>query len=307
MRTITPHTQKNYFINSKKRTIIAATLFILPGLLIYIFFIGGPIFISCTLSFFKFNLIKGSSFVGTANYMTFLHDPRLKTVIINTLKYALFLIPIHTCISLMLALLADKQPLKFMRTMARSSIYFPFLITTASAAAAWAYMFDGNTGVLNYILVQLGIRPINWLTTKEWPYVALSIYSFWKYLGEPFLYYLIGLQNISEEYVEAAEIDGANTFQSFIHVKLPLLTPTIFYVVVIKTIHCFQVFEEPFLLTLGGPGDMTRSIALYLYDTAFTKFDMGYASVLSVFLFAVTMIITLILFRSQKKWGCYDA
>ena len=117
---------------------------------------------------------------------------------------------------------------------------------------------------------------------------------------------MIGLQSIPDDYLEAAQIDGANAIQTFFHVKLPLLTPTVFYVLVIKTIHCFQVFEEPFLLTLGGPGDATRSIALYLYDNAFTKFNMGYASVLSLFLFVVTMIITLILFGTQKKWVCYD-
>lgn len=296
----------NYFSINKRRTTRTAMLFLLPGMVIYLFFIGGPILISGILSLFKFNLIKGSSFVGFKNFVTFINDVRLQTVIVNTLKYAVILIPLHTVVSLMLALLADKQPIRLMKTLTRSSIYFPFMITTASAAAAWAYMFDGNTGVLNYFLVQLGISPVRWLTTGEWPYLALAIYSFWKYLGEPFLYYLIGLQGIPDDYLEAAQIDGANAWQMFFRVKLPLLTPTIFYVLVIKTIHCFQVFEEPFLLTLGGPGDSTRSLALYLYDTAFTKFNMGYASVLSLFLFAVTMIITLILFGSQKKWVCYD-
>lgn len=148
--------QSNYFSSSHKKTIRAAVLFILPGLLVYLFFIGGPILISGTLSFLKFNLIKGSEFVGLSNYAVFLKDARLKIVIANTLKYAIILIPIHTGISLLLALLADKQPLGFMCILSRSSIYFPFLITTASAAAAWAYMFDGNMGVLNYFLVQFG-------------------------------------------------------------------------------------------------------------------------------------------------------
>ena len=135
---------------------------------------------------------------------------------------------------------------------------------------------------------------------------ALAIYSFWKYIGDPFLFYLVGLQSVPTDYFEAAKIDGANAFQLFFRVKLPLLTPTIFYVLVIKTIHCFQVFEEPYLLTKGGPGDYTRSIALYLYDSAFVNFDMGYASVIAVVLFTVTMIVTLLLLYSQKKWVCYD-
>ena len=194
-----------------------------------------------------------------------------------------------------------------MKTLTRSSVYFPFLITTASAAAAWFYMFDGNTGVFNFFLTRLGLPTVNWLTRGFWPYVSMSIYSFWKYIGEPFLFYLIGLQSISDDYLEAAQIDGANIWQTFFRVKLPLLTPTIFYVLIIKTIHCFQVFEEPYLLTQGGPGDATRSIAMYLYDNAFIKFDMGYASTIAVFLFGVTMVVTILYFITQKKWVCYDA
>ena len=120
------------------------------------------------------------------------------------------------------------------------------------------------------------------------------------------MFYLVGLQSIADDYFEAAKIDGANAFQIFFRVKLPLLTPTVFYVLVIKTIHCFQVFEEPYLLTKGGPGDFTRPIALYLYDSAFVNLNMGYASTIAVVLFALTLAVTLLLFYSQKKWVCYD-
>lgn len=297
----------SYYQKRRRETNRAAFFFLLPAALVYLCFIGGPVLISLVLSFTEYSILKSAEFVGLSNYQAIFSDFRMPTIVVNTITYAAILIPIHTVVSLILALIADNQHSRFMKTLTRSSVYFPFLITTASAAAAWFYMFDGNTGVFNFFLTRLGLPTVNWLTRGFWPYVSMSIYSFWKYIGEPFLFYLIGLQSISDDYLEAAQIDGANIWQTFFRVKLPLLTPTIFYVLIIKTIHCFQVFEEPYLLTQGGPGDATRSIAMYLYDNAFIKFDMGYASTIAVFLFGVTMAVTILYFITQKKWVCYDA
>ena len=297
----------SYYQKRRRETNRAAFFFLLPAALVYLCFIGGPVLISLVLSFTEYSILKSAEFVGLSNYQAIFSDFRMPTIVVNTITYAAILIPIHTVVSLILALIADNQHSRFMKTLTRSSVYFPFLITTASAAAAWFYMFDGNTGVFNFFLTRLGLPTVNWLTRGFWPYVSMSIYSFWKYIGEPFLFYLIGLQSISDDYLEAAQIDGANIWQTFFRVKLPLLTPTIFYVLIIKTIHCFQVFEEPYLLTQGGPGDATRSIATYLYDNAFIKFDMGYASTIAVFLFGVTMVVTILYFITQKKWVCYDA
>ena len=297
----------SYYQKRRRETNRAAFFFLLPAALVYLCFIGGPVLISLVLSFTEYSILKSAEFVGLSNYQAIFSDFRMPTIVVNTITYAAILIPIHTVVSLILALIADNQHSRFMKTLTRSFVYFPFLITTASAAAAWFYMFDGNTGVFNFFLTRLGLPTVNWLTRGFWPYVSMSIYSFWKYIGEPFLFYLIGLQSISDDYLEAAQIDGANIWQTFFRVKLPLLTPTIFYVLIIKTIHCFQVFEEPYLLTQGGPGDATRSIAMYLYDNAFIKFDMGYASTIAVFLFGVTMVVTILYFITQKKWVCYDA
>lgn len=298
--------RQKLFRQQQRKTAVAAALFLLPGMIVYLCFIGGPVLLSLILSFTKYDILHPAKWTGLANFKEFFSNPRVSVIMLNTLKYALILIPIHVGIGLCLALIVDAQKGKFMTVATRSAVYFPFLITTASAAAAWIYMFDNNYGVFNYILLQLGLNPVFWLTKGNWPYLALAIYSAWKYIGDPFLFYLVGLQTIPDDYNEAAKIDGANAVQTFFHVKLPLLTPTIFYVLIIKTIHCFQVFEEPFLLTDGGPGDTTRSIALYLYQNAFVYFDMGYASTIALFLFIITVVVTLILFGTQKKWVCYD-
>lgn len=290
----------------KRKNRRAAFLFLLPGMLIYLGFIGGPVLLSLILSFFDYNILQPAKWVGIRNFMDFFTNPRTGVILTNTVKYALILIPLHTILGLVLALIVDRQTNRIMSVLTRTSVYFPYLITTASAAVAWFYIFDGGNGVLNFFLVKLGGKSIHWLTDDKYVYLSLALYSFWKYIGDPFLFYLVGLQSVPEDYFEAAKIDGANWFQVFFRIKLPLLTPTIFYVLVIKTIHCFQVFEEPFLLTKGGPGDYTRSIALYLYNSAFVDFNMGYASTIAVFLFTLTMLVTLFLFYTQKKWVCYD-
>ncbi len=284
----------------------AAFFFLLPGMIIYLCFIGGPVLVSLVLSLFDYNILQPAEWIGLNNFIDFFTNARTAVIFLNTLKYALILIPLHTVIGLLLALIADRQINKWLSVLTRTSVYFPYLITTASAAVAWFYILDNGNGVFNYFLTRLGARPVNWLTDGKYTYLSLAIYSFWKYIGDPFLFYLVGLQSISDDYFEAAKIDGGNAFQIFFRVKLPLLTPTIFYVLVIKTIHCFQVFEEPYLLTKGGPGDFTRSIALYLYDSAFVNLNMGYASTIAVVLFTLTLLITLLLFYSQKKWVCYD-
>ena len=284
----------------------AAFFFLLPGMIIYLCFIGGPVIVSLVLSLFDYNILQPAEWVGLNNFIEFFTNTRTAVIFQNTLKYALILIPLHTVIGLLLALISDRQINRFMSVFTRTSVYFPYLITTASAAVAWFYILDGGNGVFNFFLTRFGLKPVNWLTDGKFTYLSLAIYSFWKYIGDPFLFYLVGLQSIADDYFEAAKIDGANAFQIFFRVKLPLLTPTVFYVLVIKTIHCFQVFEEPYLLTKGGPGDFTRPIALYLYDSAFVNLNMGYASTIAVVLFALTLAVTLLLFYSQKKWVCYD-
>lgn len=125
-------------------------------------------------------------------------------------------------------------------------------------------------------------------------------------MGTPFLYYLIGLQRIPDGYYEAAQIDGANKIQTFFHITLPMLTPTLFFVITITTINTFQIFDEPYIITNGGPGNASRTLALHVYEKAFKAYEMGYASSVSVVLFIIVLVITIILYSTQNKWVTYD-
>lgn len=212
--------------------------------------------------------------------------------------------PIHVCIALILAYLVYK--VKHWKTFFRSAIYFPSIVTTASVAIAWGYLFSTDLGAINYFIRQMGGTNIPWLTNKHFVYVTIAMFSFWKFIGTTFLYYYIGLQNIPAVYYEAVDIDGSGPVYTFFHITLPLLTPTIFFVLLTNIVNVFQIFDEPYLLTNGGPGAATRTVALEIYETAFESMNIGLGFAISFVLFVIILIISIIQYVGQNKWVTYD-
>ena len=190
-----------------------------------------------------------------------------------TFRIPLYLIPLHVGLSLLIAFLVHSCRLKAVQYATRTLIYFPVLATTASVAIAWNYMFNENRGVINWLLQQVGIlgpdQNVRWLISTETAMWAIVIFSAWKFIGQHFLYYFVGLQNIPDTYYEAAKIDGANSLQMFWKVTLPLITPTIFFILMVSLTGTMQAFDEPFFVTNGGPGYYTTNAALYIYRKAF--------------------------------------
>ena len=225
--------------------------------------------ITIVLSFFDYNMLQGSEWINFDNYIEFFKNPTSWQIIWNTFKLTLILVALHIVIALLLA-------------------------------------FNYDFGVFNWLLSQLGISGVKWLTSSSGVIVAICLFSLWKFVGTPFLYYLIGLQGIPDGYYEAAQIDGANKIQTFFHITLPMLTPTLFFVITITTINTFQIFDEPYIITNGGPGNASRTLALHVYEKAFKAYEMGYASSVSVVLFIIVLVITIILYSTQNKWVTYD-
>jgi multiple sugar transport system permease protein len=288
------------------KDIAAGYLFLLPALIVFGVFIAQPLVASIVLSFTKYNVISPAVFVGLDNFVAFFHDKRFGLILWNTVKFALILVPLHLIVGLLIALAVTKVVSIRWQYVYRTAFYFPVLVTTAAVAVAWVYMFDNNFGVLNYLLGLIGFDAIPWLNDPNWVYVSVAIFSLWKFVGNPFLYYLIGLQNIPRTLYEAAEIDGANRFQSFYRITVPMLTPTIFFVLVITLIGAIQIFDEPYLITGGGPGDASRTVSLYIYELAFQYKTMGYASTVSLGLFVIILAITILQFRLSSRWVYYD-
>jgi len=283
---------------------IAGYLFLFPALTGFIIFIAIPVILSFVLSFFDYNLIATPKFLGLGNYRRVIKDPLVIKSFLNTFKFFIILVPVHAISSVLLAYFVYKA--KRFKTFYRSAIYFPSIVTTASVAIAWSYMFATDTGILNYYVKMLGFSSIPWLTDSTVVYITIAIFSFWKFVGTAFLYCYIGLQNIPDVYYEASRIDGANSIQTFSKITLPLLSPTLFFVVTTLVINVFQIFDEPFFLTGGGPGTDTRTVALHIYEVAFKQMKTGLGSTISLILFIIILVITIVQFSAQKKWVVYD-
>lgn len=301
------HARKSAFFRRKERNdTIAGYLFLLPAIIGFVLFIGGPIILSFILSFFDYNLLQAPKFVGLRNIQRFIIDPQAHVSFANTFKFLLILVPIHCGLGLVLAFLVSRVRSGKLKAIYRGAIYFPSIVTTASVAIAWGYMFATDTGLINYFLRQMGLPNVPWLTDSTVVYFTIAVFSFWKFIGTAFLYYFIGFQNIPDVYYEAAQIDGANTLQVFGRITLPLLSPTIFFVVVTNIIGVFQIFDEPMLLTGGGPGTASKTVSLYIYQVAFQQMKTGYGSVLAFSIFLIILAVTIIQFVGQKKWVTYD-
>ena len=262
--------------------------------------------ITIVLSFFDYNMLQGSEWINFDNYIEFFKNPTSWQIIWNTFKLTLILVALHIVIALLLAFVIYKEKRGPVKYVYRTAVYLPSILTTASVAIAWYYMFNYDFGVFNWLLSQLGISGVKWLTSSSGVIVAICLFSLWKFVGTPFLYYLIGLQGIPDGYYEAAQIDGANKIQTFFHITLPMLTPTLFFVITITTINTFQIFDEPYIITNGGPGNASHTLALHVYEKAFKAYEMGYASSVSVVLFIIVLVITIILYSTQNKWVTYD-
>lgn len=296
--------KRNKFRKMRRKEDYIAYLFVAPALLLFVVFVGYPLVTSVYLMFCDYNLVARPEFVGLKNILEFLGDREVLSVMLNTLKLLLVLVPTHMILGLALACLVHRTG-KRMSTVCRIVLYIPTIMTTVSVATAWSYLYDTDFGVINFFLGKLGVDKIPWLNSSKWAFWAIIVFSVWKFVGTPFLYYYIGLQNIPTSLYEAAEIDGASGRQKFRYVTLPMLTPTIFMVMVLSLISYIQCFDEPYVLTQGGPGISTTTVSLYIYRN-FQAQNISYASILSVFLFVLIMIVTVLQFKLSDKWVNYD-
>lgn len=294
----------SYFTLRRRKDNRDGILFILPAAVFFLIFVGIPMMMAFGLIFLNYNLLTPPKWNGLANVRRLLIDPQFLKSLGNTFKFFAMLTPIHCILALGLAYIVSEVRNRMLRSIYRSLIYFPTIVTTASVAIVWVYMFATDTGLINFYLRRLGFGNIPWMTDPVMIYVTIAIFSAWKFIGITFLYYFVGLQNIPAAYHEAAYIDGAGQFSIFFKITLPLLSPTIFFVFVTNMIGVFQIFDEPFFI--AGDNPAARSLALHVYRNAFDNIRIGYASVLAVIMFIIIMIITGIQFIVQKRWVNYD-
>lgn len=295
-----------WFSKQSRREALAGYLFILPTFIGYTAFVLGPLLAAIGYSFTSYDGLTSAKSNGLDNYRELWHDDLLRTVYKNTFVFSIFAVFFNIGLGLILAVLINRAMPRFLRYIFRSAFFFPVLVAHVYIAIIWLFLYNKDLGIINYYLGDLGINPLPWISTAKWAMPSVIIMDVWKNAGFAMLICLAGLQNIPGEYYEAAALDGASGSQRFRQITLPLLTPTLFFLFVIFTIGALQVFDSIIVLTNGGPGDATRSIVMYLYQTAFQDFEMGYASAVAMTLFVLIMFLTLVQFRLSRRWVHYD-
>lgn len=270
-------------------------LFILPSLLGTIVFIIIPIVCSFGLSFAKWDLLNPIQFVGLENYKVVLTEPVFVKIIINTFVYAISTSVFGVIIPLILACIINNKikGADFFKT----TYFLPFVTPMIVIGIIWEWIFDPNIGCLNHLLH----LHINWLYDTNFAMPALIIVSVWKLIGYNMILFLTGLSTINQELLEASKIDGANAYNTFKHVTIPLLSPTIFFVTIITAITSFQVFDLIYVMTQGGPLDSTNVLVYAIYKNAFEYFNVGKASALAYVLFAIIFVLTLVQWKLKNK------
>lgn len=280
-----------------------AYLFILPWFIGFLLFTAGPMLGSLYISFTRWEIVTPSVWVGLDQYQKLFADDRFYLSLWNTAYYVFIGVPLHLFLAL-LAALAMNMNLRGIRIF-RTLYYVPSLTPAVANAILWMWIFHPQWGLANALLSWLGIEGLYWLQDPKLSKPSFIIMSFWT-IGGQMVILLAGLKGIPQQLYEAAEIDGAGVFQKFRKVTLPLLTPALFFNLIIAIIGAFQVFTQAFIMTEGGPSYSTLFYLLYLYRMAFENFRMGYASAMAWVLFVIVLFFTLIQFRLSDRWVFYE-
>ncbi|MBJ9988033.1 carbohydrate ABC transporter permease [Paenibacillus sp. S28] len=284
----------------------AGYLFILPWFMGLLLFTLGPMLFSFVLSFSKWDIITGIGsieFVGLDNFKAIFHDELFYQSLKVTFIFALVSVPLYQIVSLLIALLLNMRTrgMKLFRL-----IYFmPSVIPAVAVSMMWIMIFNPEYGILNRALGWFGIQGPAWLQDPSYALGALIVMGIWG-VGNTIIIYLSGLQGVPEELHEAAQLDGAGSIRRFFSVTMPMISPTIFFNLIMGIIGGFQYFTQAFVMTNGGPLNSTLFYNLYLYNKAFVNYEMGYASALSWILFAIILFFTLIVIRSSSMWVYYN-
>jgi multiple sugar transport system permease protein len=284
---------------------LAAYLFLTPNVIGFLIFSALPVLAALVLAFYDWDLLLGSRFVGLDNFrQLLLKDDRFRASFLNTLYFVAVSVPLSAGLGLGVALLCN-QALRGI-TFFRAVFLLPYVTITVAVALVWRWLYHPDVGLFNHLLSFVGIDGPSWLVSPRWAMPAIIFLTVWKSFGYNMVLFLAGLQGIPEPLYEAATIDGANAWQRFRHITLPMLSPTTFFVVIISIIGSFQVFDQALVMTGGGPGVATTTLVLFIYQVGFQSFQMGYAAAAAWLLFIVVMIFTLIQFRAQRRWVTYE-
>lgn len=278
-------------------------LFASPWIIGFLLWTLGPMLASLGLSFTEWDLLSPPQWVGLRNFEELFADTLVWKSLTVTTIYAIVSVPLHLIFGLGLAMLLNR-PIRGVRIY-RTLLYLPAVLSGVAVALLWRWLLSADFGMVNLLLSYIGIRGPSWLGDERWALMSLMLMSLWG-VGAGTIIYLAGLQGIPSDLYEAAEVDGAQGWARFRHITLPMMTPVLFFQLVVGIIAALQTFTQAFIITNGGPNNATLFLLLYLYRNAFQYFRMGYASALAWVLFLYILVLTLIVFRWSAVWVYYE-
>lgn len=289
----------------KRRDNVAGYLFALPAILGFLLFVAGPMAASLFFSLTEYTGFTPPTFIGTENYKTLFSGENI--YFYNSLKvtgwYVILAVPSSLILSLAIAM-ALSLNIKG-RALFRTIFYLPSIVPVIASSAIFIWMFNPEYGLLNVVLKSVGLPGLKWIYARETAVPSIAFMHLWS-IGQQMVIFLAGINNIPRQYYEALEVDGGGWRHKFFNITLPMLTPTIFFNLVMQLIQQFQVFTQGYIMTEGGPNNATHFYSLYLYQEAFKNFRMGRASALAWVLFIIVGILSLTLFKSSKNWVYYE-
>jgi multiple sugar transport system permease protein len=292
---------------ARRREALEGLLYLSPWIIGFLVFIAGPLVASLYLGFTKYNVLRPAQWIGLQNYITaFTQDELFLPSIWRSFYYALLSVPLAMVGSLVVAVLLNQK--LWGTTLWRTFYFLPTLTPLLAVALLWRWMLNPDVGLVNYLLGQIGIEGPGWLASTTWAIPSLVLMGLWASVGgSRMIIFLAGLQDVPKEILESAEIDGAGAWSKFWNVTLPLISPTIFFNLVLGIIFALRTFDTALIATNGGPARATWFISLHIYQNAFVSFDMGYASALSWLFFLILFVLTYLQFQLSGTWVFYAA
>lgn len=282
-----------------------ALLFLAPTLVGLALLSAGPIIAAFGISLTKWDLLTPPQFVGLDNFLALFRDPRFLVALRNTTFYTFVSVPLGMVLALALAL-ALNQPLRGI-ALIRTGYFLPVVTSATAIGLVWAWIYAPSGGILNQLIGIFGIPPQKWVSDPFWAMPSIVLMSVWQGLGTSVIVFLAGLQGVPQEYYDASSVDGAGRWARFRNVTLPLLTPSIFFNGILALISAFQVFDQVYVLARPGkPTQATITLIYFIYENGFKNFKMGYAAAASWILFLIVAVLSVIYFRSQKRWVHYQ-
>ena len=287
-----------------QRTVLT-WLFLAPTLIGLGLFTFLPILASIALAFFRWDIITDPQFVGLDNFAQIAADPTIRVSFLNTIVFVIIAVTLQLALALGLAVLVNAKMPALLRSFFRSVLFFPLILSAASVSIIMSYLFNENFGLVNHVLNLLGMADVPWLTSTHGAMIVVVLVYVWQNFGFSFLLFLGGLSSIPKEVYEAAQVDGATGWKQFWRITFPLVSPTTLVASVMAIISALQIFDQPYVLTRGGPGDSTRTAVMVIYESAFKQLEFGRASAIGIVLTVVIMLVTAVQFRLSRRFVFY--